>query len=128
MLKLFARSWVWLHGRLSDSLSRWRCYGIYDGDRLEDFRREHGSVPVLLAIPPMSDVNGALPHPGVRVLQSVLRDQQIACEVMNYTLPTLNPRDSFDHLIQVLHALDVRILGVSTYSQAIRTRWRGCSS
>ena len=117
MLKLFARSWVWLHGRLSDSLSRWRCYGIYDGDRLEDFRREHGSVPVLLAIPPMSDVNGALPHPGVRVLQSVLRDQQIACEVMHY-----------NHLIQVIHALDVRILGVSTYSQAIRTRWRGCSS
>jgi len=120
LVKLAARTWVRSHGWLTEALRKRICHGIYDGARLGEFRRQHGRVPVLLAIPPMSDVNGALPHPGVRILQTVLRDQQIPCEVINYNLPTANPRDPNDHLIRAIRELEVRILGVSTYSQAIR--------
>lgn len=86
-----ARTWVRLHSGLRDQVSRRTCHGFYDGDRLDAFAREQGSVPVVLVIPAMSDVNGALPHPGVSVLQTVLRHRGIRCEVINYNLPIRNP-------------------------------------
>ncbi len=84
---LFARAWVRRHNAVHDALSRRFCYGLYDGERIEPFRRAEGTVPVLFAIPPMSDVNGPLPHPGVRILQTILRHQGVRCEVLNYNLP-----------------------------------------
>ena len=120
-----AGAWVRFHGAINERRSRRVCHGLYDGDRLEAFRRARGEVPVLFAIPAMSDVNGALPHPGVRVLQTILRHQGIGCEVINYNLPCLHPQDPFDHLIRAIRELGVRVLGVSTYSQAIRNTLAG---
>jgi radical SAM superfamily enzyme YgiQ (UPF0313 family) len=45
--------------------------------------------------------------------------------VLNYNLPCIHPPDPFDHLIRAIRALHVRILGVSTYSQAIRNTLEG---
>lgn len=125
MVKFVARWWVRGHDRLTEALSTRICHGIHDGERLRAFRQQHGNVPVLLTIPAMSDVNGALPHPGVKILQTILRDQGTPCEVLNYNLPTVNPRDPTDHLIRAIRELEVRILGVSTYSQAIRNTIEG---
>lgn len=119
IVTLLARSWVRTHTAATAAISKHFCYGLYDGDNLEAFQQEHGDVPVLLVIPAMSDVNGALPHPGVRVLQSVLRHEGIPCEVINYNLPCNHPQPVFDHLIRTIRALNVKVLGVSTYSQAI---------
>ena len=110
---------------VNDALSSRVCYGLYDGDRLGAFRRDGGDVPVLFCIPPMSDVNGALPHPGVQILQTILRHQGMRCEILNYNLPCINPREPFDHLIRAVQELGVKILGVSTYSQAIRNTLEG---
>ncbi|MFK7985351.1 MAG: radical SAM protein [Sandaracinaceae bacterium] len=120
-----ARAWVSAYDAVTDRVSRRLCYGLYDGRRLASRFDAEGPVPVLLVIPPMSDVNGALPHPGVRVLQSVLRDRGVACEVLNYNLPCREPRDPFEHLIRAIRVLGVRVLGVSTYSQAIRPTLEG---
>lgn len=122
---LLARTWVRSYDAVAGALSKRICYGSYDGDRLDAFRRDHGDIPVLFAIPPMSDVNGALPHPGVHILQRILRHQGIGCEVLNYNLPCIHPRKPFDHLIRAIRAMGVRILGVSTYSQAIRNTLEG---
>jgi radical SAM superfamily enzyme YgiQ (UPF0313 family) len=122
---LLARTWVHSYDAVTSALSRHFCYGLYDGDRLEPHRRTHGDVQVLFAIPAMSDVNGALPHPGVQVLQTILRDRGFRSEVLNYNLPCIHPRDPFDHLIRAIKTLGVRILGVSTYSQAIRNTLEG---
>jgi len=122
---LLARTWVRSYDAIGEALSRRVCHGLYDGDHLDRFAAEQGGVPVLFAIPPMSDVNGALPHPGVRVLQTVLRHQGERCEVLNYNLPVNNPRDPFEHLIRAVRALGVKVLGVSTYSQAIRNTLEG---
>ncbi len=122
---LLARTWVRSYDSVTGALSKRVCYGLYDGERLEPYRQAGGDVPVLFAIPAMSDVNGALPHPGVHILQRILRHQGIRCEVLNYNLPTMNPREPFDHLIRAIRALGVRILGVSTYSQAIRNTLEG---
>src|SRR4030095_15014463 len=101
---------------LTGAVSKRFCYGPYDGNRLDAFGRENPAA-VLLAIPPMSDVNGALPHPGVHILQRVLRHQGLPCEILNYNLPCINPSDPFDHLIRAIRALGARVLGISTYSQ-----------
>lgn len=98
---------------------------MYDGDRLDAFRQAEGAVPVLFCIPSMSDVNGALPHPGVQILQTILRHQGVRCEVLNYNLPCIHPREPVDHLIRAIQTLGVRILGISTYSQAIRSTLEG---
>lgn len=120
-----AKTWVRTYDVVNDALSSRVCYGLYDGNRLDPFRRSDGDVPVLFCIPPMSDVNGALPHPGVQILQTILRHQGIRCEILNYNLPCINPRDPFDHLIRAVRELGCRILGVSTYSQAIRNTLEG---
>jgi radical SAM superfamily enzyme YgiQ (UPF0313 family) len=122
---LLARAWVRSYDTVTSALSKRLCYGLYDGDRLEPHRRAHGDVQVLFCIPPMSDVNGALPHPGVQILETILRDQGFSCEVLNYNLPCIHPRDPFDHLIRAIKELGVRVLGVSTYSQAIRNTLEG---
>lgn len=122
---LLARTWVRSYDSVTGALSRRVCHGLYDGDRLKTYRREWGDLPVLFVIPPMSDINGALPHPGVHILQRVLRHQGVRCEVLNYNLPCLHPRAPFDHLIRAIRALGVSILGVSTYSQAIRNTLEG---
>lgn len=122
---LLAKTWVRTYDVVNDALSSRVCYGLYDGDRLAPFRREGGDVPVLFCIPPMSDVNGALPHPGVQILQTILRYQGMRCEILNYNLPCINPREPFDHLIRAVRELGVKILGVSTYSQAIRNTLEG---
>jgi hypothetical protein len=124
---LLARTWVRSYDSVTDAISKRVCHGLYDGNRLEPYGREWGAVPVLFAIPSMSDVNGALPHPGVHVLQRILRHRGIRCEVLNYNLPVMNPRDPFQHLIRAVRELGVRVLGVSTYSQAIRNTLEGCS-
>lgn len=123
-----ARTWVRLHSGLRDQVSRRICHGFYDGDRLESFAQEHGPVPVVLVIPAMSDVNGALPHPGVSVLQAVLRHRGIRCEVINYNLPIRNPLEPFEHLRRALRAWGTKVLGVSTYSQAICNTLTGLQS
>jgi radical SAM superfamily enzyme YgiQ (UPF0313 family) len=122
---LAVRAWLRANGAVMERLSRRVCHGFYDGRNLASHRRTHGATPVLFAIPPMSDVNGALPHPGVRVLQTILRHDGVGCEVINYNLPVNHPRDSFDHLIRAIGELGVEILGVSTYSQAIRNTLDG---
>jgi radical SAM superfamily enzyme YgiQ (UPF0313 family) len=122
--KFLARVWVKSYDSVTEIISRRLCYGLYDGNRL-DALHDDRACPVILAIPPMSDVNGALPHPGVHILQRVLRHQGIPCEVLNYNLPCINPREPFDHLIRAIRALGVRVLGVSTYSQAIRNTLEG---
>jgi len=122
---LLARTWVRSYDSVTDAISKRVCHGLYDGNRLEPYGREWGAVPVLFAIPSMSDVNGALPHPGVHVLQRILRHRGIRCEVLNYNLPVMNPRDPFQHLIRAVRELGVRVLGVSTYSQAIRNTLEG---
>jgi radical SAM superfamily enzyme YgiQ (UPF0313 family) len=122
---LLARTWVRSYDSVTGALSRRVCYGLYDGNRLEEYRRRWGDVPVLFGIPPMSDVNGPLPHPGVRILQRILRHHGVRCEVLNYNLPCLDPREPFEHLIRAIRALGVRVLGVSTYSQAIRNTLEG---
>jgi len=122
---LLARTWVRLHSSLVDQISRRVCHGFYDGNRLEAFARRQGQVPVALMIPPMSDVNGALPHPGVGVLQAIVRHHGIPCEVLNYNLPVTHPRDPYEHLSRAIRAWGVRVLGVSTYSQAIRQTLEG---
>jgi len=122
---LMARGWVRLHSGVMNRISRRVCYGLHDGGNLKEFVATKGEVPVLFAIPAMSDVNGALPHPGVRVLQTILRHQGIACEVINYNLPVIRPQDPFEHLIEAVRTLKVKILGVSTYSQAIRNSLEG---
>jgi hypothetical protein len=43
-----------------------------------------------------------VPHPGVHVLQRILRHQGIRCEVLNHNLPVMNPRDPFEHLIRAV--------------------------
>lgn len=105
--------------------SKHLCWGLYNGRNLESFRREHGETPVLLIVPPMSDREGALIHPGVEILQTILRSRGVACEVLNYGLPSANPRDPFDHLIRAVKTLGVKVLGVSLYSQAIERTMRG---
>jgi radical SAM superfamily enzyme YgiQ (UPF0313 family) len=122
---LAVRAWLRANGILTEALSKRICHGFYDGRNLANHRRDHGAVPVLFAIPPMSDVNGALPHPGVRVLQTILRHDGVRCEVINYNLPVIHPRDPFEHLIRAIDELGVEILGVSTYSQAIRNTLDG---
>ena len=122
---MLARTWVRSYDAVTRALSKRVCHGLYDGDRLGPYAREWGEVPVLFAIPSMSDVNGALPHPGVHVLQRVLRHQGVRCEVLNYNLPVMHPRDPFAHLIRAVRELGVRVLGVSTYSQAIRNTLEG---
>jgi anaerobic magnesium-protoporphyrin IX monomethyl ester cyclase len=122
---MLARTWVRSYDSVTDALSRRVCHGLYDGERLEPYRQASGEVPVVFAIPAMSDVNGALVHPGVHILQRILRHEGIRCEVLNYNLPTLNPREPFDHLIRTIRALGVRVLGISTYSQAIRNTLEG---
>jgi radical SAM superfamily enzyme YgiQ (UPF0313 family) len=122
---LLAKTWVRTYDVLNDALSSRVCYGLYNGNRLDAFRRSSGDVPVLFCIPPMSDVNGALPHPGVQILQTILRHQGVRCEILNYNLPCINPRDPFEHLIRAVRELGCRILGVSTYSQAIRNTLEG---
>jgi len=119
------RSWLKVHGLVTEALAKRVSFGMYDGRNLRERGRGEGAVPVLFAIPPMSDVNGALPHPGVRVLQTILRHDGVPCEVLNYNLPVTHPRDPFDHLIEAVRELGVRILGVSTYSQAIRHTLEG---
>jgi radical SAM superfamily enzyme YgiQ (UPF0313 family) len=122
---LLAKTWVRTYDVVNDAISSRVCYGLYDGNRLDAFRRAGGDVPVLFCIPPMSDVNGALPHPGVQILQTILRHQGVRCEILNYNLPCINPREPFDHLIRAVRELGVKILGVSTYSQAIRNTLEG---
>lgn len=122
---LLARTWVRSYDAVSGAISRRLCYGLYDGDRLEAFQKAGGDVPVVFAVPSMSDVNGALPHPGVHILQRILRHQGTRCEVLNYNLPCIHPQDPFDHLIRTIRTLGVRVLGVSTYSQAIRNTLEG---
>jgi len=122
---LLAKTWVRSYSGLSALISRRFCYGLYDGRNLGAHRETSGGIPVLFAIPPMSDVNGALPHPGVRILQTILRHRGIGCEVINYNLPVIHPREPFAHLIEAIRALDVKVLGVSTYSQAIRNTLEG---
>src|SRR6188768_2258111 len=122
---LLAKTWVRTYDVVNDAISSRVCYGLYDGNRLAAFRRDGGEVPVLFCIPPMSDVNGALPHPGVQILQTILRHQGVRCEILNYNLPCINPRDPFDHLIRAVRELGCKILGVSTYSQAIRNTLEG---
>jgi radical SAM superfamily enzyme YgiQ (UPF0313 family) len=115
-----AKTWVRSYTAVTGVLSRHLCYGHHDGNNLDRFRESRGEVPVLFAIPAMSDVNGALPHPGVRTLQTILRHEGIPCEVINYNLPVMNPADPTEHLIKAIRSFGVKILGVSTYSQAIR--------
>jgi radical SAM superfamily enzyme YgiQ (UPF0313 family) len=122
---VLARSWVRTYDAITNVISSRVCYGLYDGDNLASFRQTHGDTPVLFCIPSMSDVNGALPHPGVHILQSILRHRGLRCEVMNYNLPCIHPQDPFDHLIRVIRELGVKVLGVSTYSQAIRNTLEG---
>jgi len=107
------------------AMSAYKCYGLYDGRKLIGWRREHGDAPVLLIIPRMSDREGALIHPGVQILQTMLRQQGIGCEVLNYGLPVSHPSDPFDHLIAVVRTLGVRVLGASLYSQAIEQTMEG---
>jgi radical SAM superfamily enzyme YgiQ (UPF0313 family) len=123
--KFLARTWVRSYDAATRAISDRVCYGLYDGRRTEAFRRQSGPVSVLFCIPSMSDVNGALPHPGVQILQTILRHQGVTCEVVNYNLPCIHPRDPIDHLIHTIRTLGVRILGVSTYSQAIRSTLEG---
>ena len=59
------------------------------------------------------------------VLQAVLRHHGIPCEVLNYNLPVKNPREPYEHLKRALRAWGTRIVGVSTYSQAIRNTLEG---
>jgi radical SAM superfamily enzyme YgiQ (UPF0313 family) len=106
-------------------LSTFRCYGLYDGRSLGRFRETHGDVGVVLVSPAMADREGALLHPGIHILQTILRDRGITCEVLNYNLPTVNPRDPFDHLIKLVQTLHVRVVGVSLYSQAIQSTMHG---
>jgi radical SAM superfamily enzyme YgiQ (UPF0313 family) len=120
-----ANLWVGLHTGINGALSRRLCHGFYDGRNLQSFRDKNGEVPVLFAIPAMSDVNGALPHPGVRVLQTILRHAGTRCEVLNYNLPVIHPADPFEHLAAAIRAWDVKILGVSTYCQAMRSTLEG---
>lgn len=101
------------------------CWGLYNGKNLERFRREHGETPVLLIVPPMSDREGALIHPGVQILQTILRSRGVGCEVLNYGLPTANPHDPFEHLVRAIKTLGVKVLGVSLYSQAIERTMKG---
>src|SRR5689334_3790352 len=122
--RFLARSWVRSYDAMTDAVSSRLCYGFYDGNRLEAFGRKN-PASVILAIPPMSDVNGALPHPGVHILQRILRHQGISCEVLNYNLPCINPQEPFEHLIRAIRAFGTRVLGVSTYSQAIRNTLEG---
>jgi radical SAM superfamily enzyme YgiQ (UPF0313 family) len=122
---LLARLWVRSYDAMNSALSKRFCYGLYDGNRLEPHYAARGDVQVLFCIPPMSDVNGALPHPGVEILQTILRAQGFRCEVLNYNLPCIHPRDPFEHLIRAIKTLGVRVLGVSTYSQAIRNTLEG---
>lgn len=95
-------------------------YGLYHGGNLDGFAEEHGSVPVLLTIPPMNDREGALIHPGVRILQTILRHRGVSCEVLNYNLPIVHPRNPYDHLSALIRKLEVKVVGVSLYSQAIQ--------
>lgn len=104
------------------------CYGLYDGNNLAAFKQKHGEVPVLLMIPPMSDREGALLHPGVQILQTVLRSESIPCETLNYGLLTAHPSEPFKHLIQTIKTLNVQVLGVSLYSQAIEATMKGLQS
>src|SRR5947199_10764000 len=77
-------------------LSRFTCCGIYDGRNLPAFAREHGPVDVLLVAPSMADREGALIHPGIQILQTVLRDGDVTCEILNYNLPVAHPGEPFD--------------------------------
>lgn len=120
-----ARAWVHAHSALTDGLSLRICHGPYDGRNLRRSRDASGDAPVLLVIPPMSDVNGPLPHPGVSILQRILRAEGLGCEVINYNLPVRNPREPYRHLLRMIEDLGVRIVGVSTYSQAIRSTLEG---
>ena len=111
--------------RLPRILSTVRCYGLYNGRRLAEYRAVHGKVDVILVSPAMADREGALLHPGIHILQTILRDKNITCEVLNYNLPTVHPRHPFDHLIKVVQTLGVRIVGISLYSQAIQSTMHG---
>lgn len=100
------------------------CDDLYDGANLDAFAREHGATDVLLIAPPMADREGALIHPGIQILQTILRSRDIHCEVLNYNLPVADPADPIEHLSRAITALQVRILGISLYSQAIKTTMR----
>ncbi|HKQ62711.1 MAG TPA: radical SAM protein [Candidatus Polarisedimenticolaceae bacterium] len=122
---LAVKGWVRAYSAATGLVSRHVVHGLYDGRRLEPFARRQGPVSVLFAIPPMSDVNGALPHPGVQILQTILRHRGVSCEILNYNLPVSHPNDPFQHLIRAIQTLGVKILGVSLYSQAIRNTLEG---
>jgi len=104
------RLWSWL-----------RCHDLYDGRNLEAFAQTNGGAQVLLTAPPMADREGALLHPGIQILQTILRDRGVTCEVLNYNLPVTNPADPFEHLSRAIQVLGTRIVGVSLYSQAIKS-------
>jgi len=125
---LLARTWVRTYDSIVNAISSRVCYGLYDGENVADFRQTRGDVPVLFCIPSMSDVNGALPHPGVHILQSILRHQNVGCEVVNYNLPCIHPRDPFDHLIRVIRELGVRVLASPPTARRSARRSRGCAA
>lgn len=124
-LKAPLRLMIWSSYQWSRLVSRFGCVGLYDGRKAANHVTKFGDVDVILTSPPMADREGALIHPGVHILQNILRSQNITCEVLNYNLPTAHPRDPFDHLIQLVKTLNVRIVGVSLYSQAIRNTMSG---
>lgn len=110
---------------VTSAMSALKCYGLYDARSLATYRNQHDQIPVVLIIPRMSDREGALIHPGVQILQTVLRNLGIGCEVFNYGLPVSHPSDPFDHLIAVIRTLGVKVLGASLYSQAIEQTMEG---
>jgi radical SAM superfamily enzyme YgiQ (UPF0313 family) len=114
-----------LYDGTKNTLSALKSYGLYDGRNLEPYRRRHGEIPVVLIVPRMSDREGALIHPGLQILQTILRTRGVGCEVLNYGLPVSNPRDPFEHLIAVIRTLRVKVLGVTLYSQAIEATMEG---
>jgi len=107
--------------------SRLRCYDIYDGDNLKGFAAQSGGIDVILVAPPMADREGALLHPGIQILQTILRNRGISCEIVNYNLPVKHPADPFEHLSRAITELGVKVLGVSLYSQAIKATMRSLS-
>ncbi|MDX0001595.1 radical SAM protein [Sinorhizobium meliloti] len=107
-----------IYTRLS---ANFRSTDIYNGARLKGFREKHGETDVLLIAPPMADREGALIHPGIQILQTILRVRGISCEILNYNLPVARPAQPMEHLALAIETLGVRILGVSLYSQAIKS-------
>ena len=105
---LLAKTWVRTYDVVNDALSSRVCYGLYDGDRLDgpSTRRRRRARALLHPADERRQRRAAAPRSRRSSSRSCATTAS-RCEVLNYNLPCINPRDPFDHLIRAIKALGV---------------------